>query len=113
MAKKLYSIPVDKEPNYEREVKLDGETFVFRFLHSVREDASFLTISTVAGEVLVSGIKLVTGADLLQPYRYNTKLPQGMLVLIVNGSDDTVPNYTEMGDGERTELGYYAEEVFL
>lgn len=113
MSKVVYQLPTDPEPNYEREIKLDGETYVFRFLYSDREDCVFLTISDITGDTLVSGMKLVGGTNILRPYQYNPKVPQGKLYLWTNGTDDSTPSYDEIGEGSRQELMYYADSVIL
>ena len=58
---------------------------------------------------LVEGVKLVPGIDLLAKYKYNTDLPQGVLVVLYNKDGDHPPDNEELGEGLRCELLYIVQ----
>jgi hypothetical protein len=59
------------------------------------EGGWFLDLADAAGNVIVSGIPLVTGADLLGQYRYLGI--GGGLQVQSDGDPDAVPTYTNLG----------------
>jgi hypothetical protein len=94
-------IPITQFPYYENTVILDGESYVFTFIWSVRSNAWFLNIGDI-----IQGIKIVTGIDLLEPYHYNDDLPSGKLGAVRNAGRASKPGFFNFGIGQEITLVY-------
>lgn len=75
----MLSIPFDNtKPAFQQQIVIDGDTFVFSFVWSLRESAWFLSVLGLDLTPFVSGIKLVLGVELLQVTR-RPGIPPGEL----------------------------------
>lgn len=91
-------IPIFSDAPYTQAVTLDQRTYLFRVIYSNREDCYYMDLLTVSGGVLIRGIKIVTGVNLLHAYRYSTKVPPGVLYAEHQGLDDDMPRYGDLGE---------------
>lgn len=67
-------------PLYDMRVTLGGSSFVLTFDWSDREQRYYLTVSDVSGNVLVAGLKLISGAGVMQRFVSRAK-PQGNFIV--------------------------------
>lgn len=57
------------DPSYETQITLDGKQYRLTFYYSDNESAWYLNIEGLTDTaIIVKGIKLVMGVDLLEPY---------------------------------------------
>lgn len=61
------------------DVLLDGRPYRLDIRANGRMRAYFLDVYSGAGALLVSGVRLVDGMDLLRRWRYDTRMPAGIL----------------------------------
>jgi hypothetical protein len=62
----VYQVPVPVASNTEIRVQLDGSTFTFRWLWNERDGHWYMSLSDVAGDEVVNGLRVVVGWDLLK-----------------------------------------------
>ena len=89
-------IPVFEYPAYSESVVLEGKPFRFSFSWNTRGEYWSLTLSDSQGGVLLDGLKLVLGFELINEYA-DGRLPQGALL-----AADTTGTLTRIG---RDDLG--------
>ena len=90
----LLDLPTQDFPNYSYTTTLDGKEYKLNFRFDVRESSWYLKISKLDGNVLVSGIKMVSWLDLIFQYT-KEDLPIGNLYLIpVSSTYPTSPDIT-------------------
>jgi hypothetical protein len=76
-------IPLFSDPRWELQTDLSGRRYTFRISYNTRQDAWTVSILDVNGELLVAGLRLVPGIDMLKKFRASSPgLPPGELVLI-------------------------------
>jgi hypothetical protein len=76
-------IPLFSDPRWQAQTDLSGRRYTFRVSHNTRQSAWTATISDANGELLVAGLRLVPGIDMLKKFRASSPgLPPGELVLI-------------------------------
>ena len=90
-------------PYFSEAIDFDGDVLDLTFFSNRRDDAWRLDIVR-QGVTLVLGVRLVTGFDLLERYRYITGMPQGVLRLVDLDGADT--DATEDNFGDRVVLVY-------
>lgn len=90
-------------PAFRITVELDGEVFGLRFQINRRDDFWRMTVER-DGVVLLSGVKIVTGGDLLIAQRYIDELPAG--ILRADDTDGLDAEPTEANFGDRVKLLY-------
>lgn len=73
-------------PYVTKSVDLDGTRYFVTYRKSFRYDRISLDILDAQGNMIVSGIKLVAGDDLLKPYS-DERLPPGRLRLAASPGD--------------------------
>lgn len=89
-----YEIPLSSEPQTFN-ITLSGTTYGFTVRWNVPNGSWIIDIADSSGNAIVSGIPMVTGADLLEQYSY---LDFGFqLVVQTDNSPDTVPSYDTLG----------------
>jgi hypothetical protein len=99
----MLTIELDSDPYYERTVTLDNALYTFVFRYIELESAWYLDINgTTDTTVVVHGIKLVPGVDLVEPYGL---LGFGELWLVDLGGQNREPGY----DNISTEFVLYYE----
>lgn len=99
-------LPTFSDPYYDMRLTLGEIPYVFRFRYNTRELTWRLTILDTNQDKLIEGIKIVCGVDLLGPYKYNLGVPQGVLVALWQGADDSPPQLDDFGPGLRVQLVY-------
>jgi len=76
-------IPLFSDPRWEAQTDLSGRRYTFRVSYNARQDFWMVSISDTNGELLIAGLRLVPGIDMLEKYRASVPgLPPGELVLI-------------------------------
>lgn len=78
----IYEIPVQADVfHYQYRIRIDGELYILSFRYNKRMTRWILDIMDSSENMLLAGIPLVLGVDLLRQHRDN-RLPQGNLFLI-------------------------------
>jgi len=82
-------------PVYSFSVELDAVIYIFKISYNSWVKKSFLQISDVDNNVLISSIPLSMGVDLLAQYQYMENIPKGNLFLYNKNdfSDIQRPSY--------------------
>ena len=96
-------IPVFEYPSYSESVVLENKPYRFSFVWNSRGEYWSLTISDKQGEVLLDGLKLVLGFELISEYA-DEDLPPGALLVL-----DTTDSLTGIG---RDDLGVRATLIY-
>jgi len=100
-----------QEENYNMQVSLEGVTYVLSFLWNARCEAFFISMSSVDGTKLVSGVKLCASTPLFANVRLG---PPGVLFVYDSSGQDKDPGKLELGKDKRCQLYYLtAAEVAL
>lgn len=89
-----YEIPLSPKPQ-QLSISLSGQTYILRLTWCWPAQAWALDVSDSAGNALVSGVPLVTGADLLEQFEYLGV--GGKLIVQSDASVDAVPTFTNLG----------------
>lgn len=90
-----YLFPLLSKPQ-KLSIALLGVTYNLRTRWSVSSSCWLLDLATEDDVPLVGSIPLVTGADLLEQYRY-LEVGGGIIVESTQGPPDTVPSFTSLG----------------
>jgi hypothetical protein len=91
----FYEIPLSPRPQ-RMTLNLGGSIYQLRFgFANEAEGGWFMDIADSLGNPMVTGIPLVTGADLLAQYRY-LGIP-GRLWVTTDGAPNAVPTYANLG----------------
>jgi hypothetical protein len=99
-------IPTGDDPFYTQTTTLDGTPFLLSFFYSQREDRWYLLLSTVDGDPIYGGVKLVPNWPLFAQC-VDARLPGGQFVVVSSSAtDDTPPGLEELVDGARCQLCY-------
>ncbi len=99
-------IPTGDQPLYGETVTLDGVPYRLDFTFAPRSACWLLDVSTLDGEKVAAGLKLVcAGWNLLlkcsSPLR-----PPGQLLVLSSSSDDSTPGLEDLVAGARCTLVY-------
>jgi hypothetical protein len=89
-----YEIPLSPKPQ-QLSISLSGQTYILRLTWCWPVQAWVLDVSDSVGNALVSGVPLVTGADLLEQFEYLGI--GGQLIVQSDASVDVVPTFTSLG----------------
>lgn len=79
-------IPGPQVNHTEQTTNLDGTTYIIRFDWNGRIQRWFMSFFASDGTALAEGICIVTGVDLLRPYRADARMPQRSLFVGYNGT---------------------------
>ena len=93
-----YEVPLTPEPQ-EFRLRLGAALYAAKLLWNPVAVAWVLDLATDAGQPVVSGIPLVTGADLLVPYKHLNF--GGQLFATTDGDQDAPPTFTNLGSAGR------------
>ena len=94
MAQSIYEIPLDPRPQ-SFSINLAGVEYILGLVWNVYSDSWVLSISDSSGTPILTGIPLVSGADLLEQYQY-LKLG-GSLVVQSDFDLYAIPAYETLG----------------
>lgn len=99
----IVEIPVTNElVRYSQQVTIDGSDYRFLIAYNTRMARWALSVFTISGDELATGIPLVTGQPLLQRWGGVPGLPRdGFLMLVDNTGDDSEPVQESLGDTHR------------
>jgi hypothetical protein len=92
----VVEIPVSANPQTFT-IVLEGATYGINLYWLVPADCWVIDISDVAGNLLIGGVPLITGANLLTQYRQYVGPPGQLLVISDQLPPDHVPNFTDLG----------------
>lgn len=92
--------------DFSFQCELDSVTYGFRFRWNERVAAWFMDISDVAGNELVSGMRVVVGFPLAANTRYNAAMPPGALIASDTSGQDLDPGLGDLGG--RVQILYYS-----
>lgn len=107
----LLQIPTQTDPVWEQTTSLDGTEYQLRFAYNQRENVYHLTIANPqTGVDIISGLKLVTGWELIRRYNGIPGVPPGAMMALTTTSDDSPAGLGELGN--RVIL-YYADVTFV
>lgn len=104
MANDLF-VPVNSDPSRSITVSLDGVPYILSTRWNFVDEAWYLDIESVQDGMLVRGIKLIVGIELLQPYAL---VQLGELFLVDTQEGDKDP--TEESLGDRHQIIYVVKE---
>lgn len=105
-------IPIDPVlPSFTQETSLDGRTYRMTFRWNAREGAWYLTLETAEGVLILSSLKLTSGAPLLRHSVDRDLRPLGELILLDPTGDNSTPGRDALGT--ETALIYLDEEETL
>ena len=95
----VYEIPVTPAGgNQTFSVELNSVTYRLALTwRNAKEAGWVLDISDASGNAIVNGIPLVTGADLLAPYKHLAIGGGGSLTVITDGDAGAVPTFANLG----------------
>lgn len=93
----VYKVPITGSTPQRFSIGWSSGSFDLRFTYCVSPEGGWiLDIRSADSDVpLVCGIPLVTGADLLEPYRYLGFVEK--LYVVTAGAPDTVPTFDDLG----------------
>jgi hypothetical protein len=98
-------IPTSADPFCTQTTTLDGTPYVLTFAFNARAACFYLSLATLDGEPVASGLKLVCQWNLLlkcaSPLR-----PPGMLLVVSNTNDNSTPGLGDLVPGGRCQLVY-------
>ena len=97
----------DEGPRWEVKVDLSGRRYTFNVSYNTRQDAWVMHISDVNGDLLIAGLRLVPGVNLLEKYRASCPtLPPGALVLVDRDGNARTAEVTRQNLSSRYALTY-------
>jgi len=92
-----FNIPVNKQTDaYSMSIELDGQVYDLTFHYNAREDRWYLRVSR-NNTIVVDGVKLVHGTDLLSQYRAYD-VPAGILSIVDSSGLFNDPSSSEFGN---------------
>lgn len=93
----LKKIPLTSDfPNYEIRIELDGVVFNMAFRYNTREGRWFMDIKDASDVMLVAGIKLILGVQLIERFQ-DIRLPFGSLFMINEDNSTEEPGRSNLG----------------
>lgn len=103
------TIPGPREAHTEQITTLDGVQYVIAFDWIQRWRRWVLSLSTTGGAPIVSGLPVVTGVDLLGPFKHDTRIPQGVLIVADESADNHDPTWGDFGPDGSHVLYYFGD----
>jgi len=98
-------IPFDSESTeYELQVQLEEELFIFRVLYNSRDDSWSFDFRDADNVSILAGRKIVTDTDLFVSVPRTKARPLGILVFVDTAGDKIVPGRNDLGTRVK---GYY------
>jgi hypothetical protein len=85
------------DPDYRYNIQLDGGTYILEFHLNARADRWNLSIFDVENQPIRTGVRLVTGIDLLG-HVASLRKPPGKLTVVDTTGQDLEPNAETLGD---------------
>jgi hypothetical protein len=99
-------IPTGDDPFYGETVTLDGVPYRLDFAYNQRCACWYVDLSTLDGELVAAGLKLVcAGWNLLLKCAHPLR-PPGQLLVVSSTSDDSTPGLEDLVPGARCALTY-------
>jgi hypothetical protein len=110
---KSIEIPTYSENRSSWEVRVDlsGRRYALNVSYNTRQEAWMMSISDTAGNLLIAGLRLIPGVNMLQKYRASCpELPPGELWLIDRQSRADTADVTRENLSSRYALTYSVYE---
>jgi hypothetical protein len=92
----VYEIPVVGSRPTSFPISLAGSLYIWRLYWNVPAQCWIVNIADQSANPLISGIPLVTGANLLEQYGY-TALGRATLFVLSDHQPQAVPDFTNLG----------------
>jgi len=84
---------------WSQRTSLDGVDYQLDFAWNGRAGAWYLSVSTIQGDALVIGMKLVTNRPLLHRFHHIPGVPPGEIVALDESASIPWANYNELSNG--------------
>ena len=91
----IKTIPLTANAFYTFDIELDGKQCRFTFRWNTTDNAWYMNIEGISFELLLTGIKCVSGANLLAPYAV---IELGGLYIIDTEDKNRDPDFDNFGD---------------
>jgi hypothetical protein len=91
----VQEIPVTNDPRSTFSVELDGNTYTIKLHWNITDAAWYMNLTGVTNDVVINGLKLVTGPDLLHPY---SEIDLGGLVVVDQSDAGLDSDFDNFGD---------------
>lgn len=102
----VYEVPLSSVPQTQT-ISLGGTFYQLTTRWNITAQCWMMDIADSTGNPILTGIPLVTGADLLEQYGYLDLMGGGSLVVQSGSDPDTIPGPTSLGvDGHLFYLSY-------
>lgn len=101
----------DGRSHYTQTTKLAGQRYILRFDWIQRAAVWHMSLSTEQGVLILSGLPVVPGVDLLGPYRYNPIVPEAGIVVYDKARRGTAPGLRDLGVDQPYELLFITFEL--
>jgi hypothetical protein len=98
-------IPTADDPHYTQLTTLEGTTFLLAFDYSQTQDVWYLSMSTVDGELLCAGLKIVCIWPLTRTVA-DDRMPQGEILCTSLTADVSPPGLEDLLPSGRCMLSY-------
>jgi hypothetical protein len=92
-------------PHFVFQCDLDGQTYGFEFEWNERVSAWFGSLLDVAGNPLISGVRIVTAFPLFNARSVSATLPPGKFMAVDTSGQDRDPGLSDLG--VRVQILYY------
>lgn len=111
-----------ERPSFRFRTRLDGPFYGLRMVWNTSERRWYLDLETNEGDLLVTGIPMVEGIDLLGPYHGRANVPAGELVVVDTEGQGLEPERFDFlgrsrliyfAEGQRPELDRIAQAALL
>lgn len=102
------SFNIPSSPHTSYLTTIENETFRFVFRWNTRASVWHLDVFASDGEALTVGAKLVPNIPLIRTT--SIKAPNGLLIVVNNTTNQSIPNKENIGVGKDFELVYLTEE---
>lgn len=98
----------DEYPRWTQKTELGGSLYKLYFSWNERQGIWQMSISDADDNLILGGLRLVPGIDLLAKYRVSVPaLPGGMLIVVDKTGDDLTAELDRNNFGSRFVLGYF------
>jgi hypothetical protein len=98
-------VPTGSDPHYSQVTTLEGTAYLLNFDYAQLQDCWYLSMSTIDGELLCAGLKLVCFWPLTRKVADN-RMPQGDLFVFPVALDPSAPGLSDLLPNGRCTLFY-------
>ena len=95
----ILQLPVSSDrASYEFKITIENVKYTFAFRFNSRADRWIMDIKTGGGVMLVAGLPLLIGVDLLAQFKDAKEIPQGNLFLVNLFDQNESPGRDDLGN---------------